>query len=949
MQDLPPNSIARREAEIEYERAEFAYRKAKDRRQDLQEEAEKGIEGIKEQNRAAAAGADPYSKLTPSQKKFVDYLRTIQHRFKELRETVASGFLPDLETAIKTVMAKAFPNLQTGLGTISEAMGQVAIDAADIFTTDENQKQFSLALKNVARNLEPMGRTFATFAAGFTRFFNLSRPLTKTFNDWVEGIATRFDQWTIDEGDEIKIFLENAGKAAADFGTIFGNIFGGLGGIINESIQPGGGGMGLLGWLKEATAGFKNIGDDPALAGFLSQAGESAKQVFQIIGKILTSFIKLAGDPNVTEFFRKLNEGFPDIEKAIAAISESLPAVADVFNNIVKIIAEIASSPATKAFFETLSFITGNAFTQALVKVVGIILLFVGPLFAIFKAITRVGKVLRFLGLALLGGFNAVKKFFGFFSKGTKDAKKSTEAMNKGVKQTEKDVKKMAKATEVAEKAFKKMNTALQKLNTTLKTFGDRSRTAATSLNRVKDAATKTNTPMRKLKTESDKTAQKFKKVKTEGDKAKTALDKIKKSAQNARTELGKLGKTKSAPIIGGGGAGGGAGGAGGGGGALPAAFIGGAAGGGAGGILKMASGILKSPVAKAGLPGLAVAAVGAGIGAASQTADAARVTTRQMEALARANGGFGDSAKQVSDRLVEVADTMGGMTGQNYENVKSVQALLLQYPDLAAEADTVNGKFDKMTGLALDMANVLGTDGPSAARLMADALAEPEGAMDTFTSAGVRFTDQEKLKYDAMVESNDIAGAQDYLLRTLTEKYGGYAASNTDASDKIAARFDTIGRKISEGLQPLNDWISRGLLWLVESIFGGPKSDTSMAIDRTFSNMSNRIESNPYIGYRPGGYSGFSFGGGFANGGTIYPSPGGTMIQVAEAGRPERVEPLDANGISNRDKAIIAELSGGGAGGVTMNVYASPDMDVNALANVVGQRLGFTMRKGGR
>jgi hypothetical protein len=60
-------------------------------------------------------------------------------------------------------------------------------------------------------------------------------------------------------------------------------------------------------------------------------------------------------------------------------------------------------------------------------------------------------------------------------------------------------------------------------------------------------------------------------------------------------------------------------------------------------------------------------------------------------------------------------------------------------------------------------------------------------------------------------------------------------------------------------------------------------------------------------------------------------------------------VEPLDANGISNRDKAIIAELSGGGAGGVTMNVYAAPDMDVNALANVVGQRLGFTMRKGGR
>jgi methyl-accepting chemotaxis protein len=947
MQDLPPNSIARREAEIEYERAEFAYRKAKDRRQDLQEEAEKGIEGIKEQNKVAASGADPYSKLTPSQKKFVDYLRTIQGRFKELRETAAAGFLPGLQTSIETLMAKAFPNLQTGVGQIASAMGGAAIEFANVFTTDANQEQFSLALKNIATNITGMGTTFGNFGAGFTRFFNLSQPLTERFNTWVGTVAKNFDQWTIDEADGIQDFLERAGDAAAIFGDIFKNVFGGIGGIINEALQPDGGGIDLLKYLRDATAGFKNIGNDPALAGFLSQAGATAQQVFSIIGKLISSFLKLAGDPNVTEFFRKINEEFPTekVDAAISALSDALPVVADVFNNLVDILATIAASPATKFFFDTLKVITDIG--KFLAPVIAALLFIVGPIFAIVKAIMRVGAVLKFLGLAFVGAFNLIKRFFNFFKKGTTDTKKGTDVMNKGIKETKRDVEKMAKATGVAERAFKKMNTALQKLNTTLKTFGDRSRTAATSLNRVKDAATKTTNPMSKLKTESDKAGTKLKKVKTEGDKAKTSLDKIKKSAQDARTELGKLGKTKTAPSIGVGG--GGAGGAGGGGGALPAAFIGGAAGGGAGGILKMASGILKSPIGKFGLPGLAVAAIGTGIGAASQTADAARVTTRQMEALAKANGGFGDSAKQVSDRLVNVADSMGAMTGQNYENVKSVQALLLQYPDLATEADVVNGKFDKMTGLALDMANVLGTDGPTAARLMADALAEPEGAMDTFTAAGVRFTDQEKLKYDTMVESNDIAGAQDYLLRTLTEKYGGYAASNTDASDKIAARFDTIGRKISEGLQPLNDWISRGLLWLVESIFGGPKSDTSRAIDTSFSNMSTRLNNNPYIGYRPGSGAGFSFGGGFANGGTIYPSPGGTMIQVAEAGRPERVEPLNADGTSQGDQVIADKIIAAVGTGITMNVYASPDMDVNALANVVGQRLGFTMRKGGR
>jgi phage-related protein len=37
------------------------------------------------------------------------------------------------------------------------------------------------------------------------------------------------------------------------------------------------------------------------------------------------------------------------------------------------------------------------------------------------------------------------------------------------------------------------------------------------------------------------------------------------------------------------------------------------------------------------------------------------------------------------------------------------------------------------------------------------------------------------------------------------------------------------------------------------------------------------------------------------AKGGTVMPSPGGSLVNVAEAGRPERIEPLDSNGLSNQ------------------------------------------------
>jgi hypothetical protein len=83
------------------------------------------------------------------------------------------------------------------------------------------------------------------------------------------------------------------------------------------------------------------------------------------------------------------------------------------------------------------------------------------------------------------------------------------------------------------------------------------------------------------------------------------------------------------------------------------------------------------------------------------------------------------------------------------------------------------------------------------------------------------------------------------------------------------------------------------------------------------------------------------------AKGGIFPAQRGGHLIQVAEAGRAERVEPLDPNGLSNRDKALIGYLSGGGGGGMTVNVYPSPGMDERDLAEKVSRTIRSQMRKG--
>ena len=83
------------------------------------------------------------------------------------------------------------------------------------------------------------------------------------------------------------------------------------------------------------------------------------------------------------------------------------------------------------------------------------------------------------------------------------------------------------------------------------------------------------------------------------------------------------------------------------------------------------------------------------------------------------------------------------------------------------------------------------------------------------------------------------------------------------------------------------------------------------------------------------------------AKGGTIQPSPGGTIARIAEAGRPERVEPLDPDGLSKRDKAMIQLLSAGGSGN-TFNIYPAQGMNESELASLISRQIAFQLRKGG-
>jgi len=86
----------------------------------------------------------------------------------------------------------------------------------------------------------------------------------------------------------------------------------------------------------------------------------------------------------------------------------------------------------------------------------------------------------------------------------------------------------------------------------------------------------------------------------------------------------------------------------------------------------------------------------------------------------------------------------------------------------------------------------------------------------------------------------------------------------------------------------------------------------------------------------------------GFAEGGVIQPQPGGAIVRVAEAGRPERIEPLDSQGLSQRDRAIVAQLAGNRGPANIINVYPSAGMNESELAAMIDRTLAFRLRRGG-
>lgn len=269
---------------------------------------------------------------------------------------------------------------------------------------------------------------------------------------------------------------------------------------------------------------------------------------------------------------------------------------------------------------------------------------------------------------------------------------------------------------------------------------------------------------------------------------------------------------------------------------------------------------------------GLAIGAVVAGTVAAigavgarfAKMAEEAQTANNRLDQIAHSMGIFGSEANKVTDRLKAYADQNKFVFAADDEVIKSTQAKLLTFKELAATADEAGGAFDRATQAAFDLAAAGFGQAETNAIQLGKALNDPIKGISALTRSGVTFTESERNLIKTLVESGQTLKAQEMILSAIEAQVGGTAEATANASDKMAIGFGEMGEAIGSAVLPLFESFANWIVEItpkVEAFFAGLTDPTTplgeawlemMAAIETFgvifSEVSGSVNRDPFF-----------------------------------------------------------------------------------------------------
>lgn len=351
--DLPAGDLRRRQAAIDLEEAKLNLDNAKQANKEAKDALKDGPK--------AAGGADPYAGLTKTQKEFAQYLVTIQSKMVLLREAAASSFLPELEKQFRSFIARGYMGtLVKSFTYLSEGLAKFTADFSRSFVDTNNMRLLAEIFRNVTASLAGFGTVAGNALEGFLYYLKNTNPLLDRFVIFLQKKTGQFASDQKNNASAIQAFFRVAGDAAADFGTIFGNVFDNLKVFIGNVTGPGSGGQLLLDYFKDISDDFRSFDRDVENAisrKYFRDAAANTKIIAQSFGGLFKFLVKLGGNPAVGQFWENLQAGQGALGQIITNSVEAGPALANILVNITKILAALSDSAQVISFFDTLNVI----------------------------------------------------------------------------------------------------------------------------------------------------------------------------------------------------------------------------------------------------------------------------------------------------------------------------------------------------------------------------------------------------------------------------------------------------------------------------------------------------------------------------------------------------------------------------------------------------------------
>jgi phage-related protein len=460
--DLPPNSRARKEAELAFAEADLNYRRAIDRNNDLKKseaanaklgpdvasqvngskivlEATRNVIEATEARDAALQGSgtdayqDALSGLSKEAQNFVKYLVSIQSEFKKLRDAAGQKLFPQLETAIDNLVKNLFPALRPLLTATGDVLGKVAIRISEVVTSSENIKRLESIWKTNNKFIDNLGSAVANLYEGFLILLKAAKPLIDAFGEFLKNTTGSWKETLkLDEATgKLTERFRIAQGILKDLGTIFGNVFAGFKNIVKANVGPGSAGEIFLDYFKDISLAFKNLEtiDGKPLREFFADAAENGTKLLSLLGNILGGFITLADNPELGVFLDQLSEVTDIFQEIGEDITAALPSFGEFLITFAEFIKLVTESGSIKIFFDVLTSVLGTL-NKILESPVGqFFLKLSAAILPVLGALGLIGKISGFAFKVAVGGIIPLIRFYGLLTGSAKLAALTTSGL----------------------------------------------------------------------------------------------------------------------------------------------------------------------------------------------------------------------------------------------------------------------------------------------------------------------------------------------------------------------------------------------------------------------------------------------------------------------------------------------------------------------------------------